>query len=256
MPPKIILMLVAHPPTTVNSTFFQPLSGLLIPGDHSRHCPEFPDENFLHLGVQRVLELSPSGQRRRQRTEQAEKECAKKEAPLSMLVLEARRATQRSVKFIRCCASPCATTLRNPPPYFASRPSMHSHRYSTWTPLGRNLDWVEEGGIFREESPTYAVVKMNDNSKLKPKFMKIEFTEDVNLALRKNLDGRATRHRRFKQNEVHRVEFLGEDLDAETIDVRFEDGYLALKVARPIVALRNYRKYFFRAPLKSNLPPP
>ena len=54
-------MLVAHPPTTVNATFFQPLCGLLVAGDHSRNCPEFPDADFLQLGVQRVLELSPSG---------------------------------------------------------------------------------------------------------------------------------------------------------------------------------------------------
>jgi len=39
--------------------------------------------------------------RRCQRAEQAEQECAKKEAPLSTLVSQARRATQRSVKFIR-----------------------------------------------------------------------------------------------------------------------------------------------------------
>ncbi len=61
MPPKIILMLVTHSPASVNASFFQPLSGLLVAGNHSRACPEFPDEDFLQLGVQRVLELSPSG---------------------------------------------------------------------------------------------------------------------------------------------------------------------------------------------------
>lgn len=54
-------MLVSNSPTTVNSTFFQPLASLLVAGKRSRCCPEFPDEDFLRLGVQRVLELSPSG---------------------------------------------------------------------------------------------------------------------------------------------------------------------------------------------------
>jgi len=54
-------MLVAHSLPTVNALFFQPLCGLIAGGDHARSCPEFPDELFLHLGVQRVLELSPSG---------------------------------------------------------------------------------------------------------------------------------------------------------------------------------------------------
>ncbi len=39
--------------------------------------------------------------RRSQRAERAGQECAQKETPMSALVLQARRATQRSVKFIR-----------------------------------------------------------------------------------------------------------------------------------------------------------
>lgn len=54
-------MLVTHSPASVNAAFFEPLSRLLVAGDHSRNCPEFPDADFLQLGVQRVLELSPSG---------------------------------------------------------------------------------------------------------------------------------------------------------------------------------------------------
>ena len=54
-------MLVTHSPASVNAAFFEPLSRLLVAGDHSRTCPEFPDADFLQLGVQRVLELSPSG---------------------------------------------------------------------------------------------------------------------------------------------------------------------------------------------------
>ena len=54
-------MLVSNSLTTVNTLFFQPLARLLVAGKHARSCPEFPDELFLQLGVQRVLELSPSG---------------------------------------------------------------------------------------------------------------------------------------------------------------------------------------------------
>ena len=54
-------MLVAHPTPTVDSSFFQPLSGLHALSLHARPCPEFTDENFLRPGVQRVLESSESG---------------------------------------------------------------------------------------------------------------------------------------------------------------------------------------------------
>lgn len=50
------------PPThTVNELFFQPLTAVLASARHTRPCPEFPDEVWLHMGVQRVLEASESG---------------------------------------------------------------------------------------------------------------------------------------------------------------------------------------------------
>lgn len=47
--------------TTVDQAFFQPLTGLADASPHARPCPEFSDEDCLHLGVQRVLETSASG---------------------------------------------------------------------------------------------------------------------------------------------------------------------------------------------------
>jgi hypothetical protein len=67
--------------------------------------------------------------------------------------------------------------------------------------------------------------------------MKITFIEDIVLALRRKLDGRVVRRNRFKQCKVCRVEFLGEDLDRETIDFRFDNGLIALGVTRHVVAL-------------------
>ena len=46
---------------TVTAAFFQPLQGLADASPHARPCPEFSDEACLHLGVQRVLEMSESG---------------------------------------------------------------------------------------------------------------------------------------------------------------------------------------------------
>jgi hypothetical protein len=46
---------------TVDQVFFQPLSGLAGASAHAWPCAAFPDADFLHLGVQRVLESSPSG---------------------------------------------------------------------------------------------------------------------------------------------------------------------------------------------------
>jgi hypothetical protein len=46
---------------TVNTAFFQPLNRALIAATHTRPCGELPDETWLRLGVQRVLEASPSG---------------------------------------------------------------------------------------------------------------------------------------------------------------------------------------------------
>jgi hypothetical protein len=54
-------MLIADAITTVDNAFFQPLNGLTTASSHARPCPEFTDEYFLRLGVQRVLELSEGG---------------------------------------------------------------------------------------------------------------------------------------------------------------------------------------------------
>jgi hypothetical protein len=45
----------------VNQAFFQPLAGLAATSPHARPCPEFPDEDWVRLGVHRVLETVPSG---------------------------------------------------------------------------------------------------------------------------------------------------------------------------------------------------
>jgi hypothetical protein len=45
----------------VDQAFFEPLTGLAAQSAHARPCPEFSDEDFMLLGVQRVLESSPSG---------------------------------------------------------------------------------------------------------------------------------------------------------------------------------------------------
>jgi hypothetical protein len=68
--------------------------------------------------------------------------------------------------------------------------------------------------------------------------MRIEFAEDIDLALRKSFEGHIVKRRRFKCGEIHFVEFLGEDRDAETIDFQFEDGLLALGVGRFAVAIQ------------------
>lgn len=46
---------------TVTEAFFQPLHGLAAQSPHTRACPEVSDEQYLHMGVQRVLEASASG---------------------------------------------------------------------------------------------------------------------------------------------------------------------------------------------------
>ena len=46
---------------TVNDAFFQPLHGLAARSLHARACPEVSDPQYVTLGVQRVLEASPSG---------------------------------------------------------------------------------------------------------------------------------------------------------------------------------------------------
>ena len=45
----------------VNDAFFQPLDGLVATSPHVYSCPEFSDEDWLRLGIQRVLERVESG---------------------------------------------------------------------------------------------------------------------------------------------------------------------------------------------------
>jgi hypothetical protein len=46
---------------TVNDLFFQPLNEAIAAASGLWPCPEFPDEEWLRMGVQRVLEASESG---------------------------------------------------------------------------------------------------------------------------------------------------------------------------------------------------
>jgi hypothetical protein len=46
---------------TVNQAFFEPLDGLAAASLAWRPCPDFSDDDYLRLGVQRVLESSESG---------------------------------------------------------------------------------------------------------------------------------------------------------------------------------------------------
>ena len=47
--------------TRVNDAFFQPLDGLVASSPHLYPCPEYSDEDWLRLGIQRVLERVESG---------------------------------------------------------------------------------------------------------------------------------------------------------------------------------------------------
>jgi hypothetical protein len=49
------------PSLRVNDAFFQPLDGLVTTSPHTYPCPEFSDHDWLHLGIQRVLERVESG---------------------------------------------------------------------------------------------------------------------------------------------------------------------------------------------------
>ncbi len=69
--------------------------------------------------------------------------------------------------------------------------------------------------------------------------MRIEFIEEITLALCKSLDGRITKNRCCKSGEIHRVEFLGEDSNLETISFQFKDGLFALKVPRFTVHVKS-----------------
>ena len=48
-------------PTTVNHAFYQPLRQALTAAQHLWFCPELPDDEWVRMGVERVLEASPSG---------------------------------------------------------------------------------------------------------------------------------------------------------------------------------------------------
>jgi len=67
--------------------------------------------------------------------------------------------------------------------------------------------------------------------------MKIEFVEDIDLALRKRLDGRVTCRRRFKPGDMLYANFLGEDSDLETIDFVIAENLYAIRVPRFAVAV-------------------
>jgi hypothetical protein len=45
----------------VDQAFFEPLAGLVAASPHTRPCPEFTDEQWLRLGLRRVLEPVESG---------------------------------------------------------------------------------------------------------------------------------------------------------------------------------------------------
>lgn len=49
------------PSTTVRDAFFKPMDDLAAQSPHTRPCPEFLDAVFVGMGLQRVLEASPSG---------------------------------------------------------------------------------------------------------------------------------------------------------------------------------------------------
>lgn len=54
-------MAIIQSTITVNQALFQPLDGLATLSPHARFCPSFSDEEFVRLGVQRVIEMSESG---------------------------------------------------------------------------------------------------------------------------------------------------------------------------------------------------
>lgn len=54
-------MLLLTDTLRVNDAFFQPLAGLVATSPHLYPCPEFSDEDWVRLGIQRVLERVESG---------------------------------------------------------------------------------------------------------------------------------------------------------------------------------------------------
>ncbi len=54
-------MLITDRSNTVDEAFFHPLLGLAAGSLHAWPCPEFPDQDYVYCGVQRVLESCESG---------------------------------------------------------------------------------------------------------------------------------------------------------------------------------------------------
>jgi hypothetical protein len=54
-------MPTANQTNTVNDAFFHPLNGLSAQSEHTRCCPEISDEQYVLMGVCRVLESTESG---------------------------------------------------------------------------------------------------------------------------------------------------------------------------------------------------
>jgi len=54
-------MPITEDSNTVDNEFFEPLAGLVSASPYTQRCREFPDEDYVRLGVQRVLEMSESG---------------------------------------------------------------------------------------------------------------------------------------------------------------------------------------------------
>lgn len=51
-------MHITEDPNIVDNEFFEPLAGLVAACPYSQRCREFPDEDWVRLGVQRVLQTS------------------------------------------------------------------------------------------------------------------------------------------------------------------------------------------------------
>ena len=54
-------MIISSAPHTVDALFFEPIVSLVATSLHAYPCREFPDLDFVQLGITRVLETSPSG---------------------------------------------------------------------------------------------------------------------------------------------------------------------------------------------------
>ena len=54
-------MRIAHDSTTVNEQFLQALEHATAAASNRRPCPQFPDETWIQMGVQRVIEATESG---------------------------------------------------------------------------------------------------------------------------------------------------------------------------------------------------